>query len=146
MYIHMWDIGMENDSKQQIKIQKTHFKNKQMGEYWFAFTQKYIKKLEEKNIEGSFNKAQPFPSGFTTKPFHNFRIFNDWFMELNLQQLDPNSLIKLLLCSNLWKSSFRPLPRRPVGLLLPTGCTTHGSGKVSVKGEPKVWPCSCAAR
>ena len=43
-------------------------------------------------------------------------------------------------------SHFRPLPQCPGGLPPPAGCKMHDSGKVSVKGGPVVWPCSCAAR
>lgn len=40
----------------------------------------------------------------------------------------------------------RQLPQCPGGRPLPEGCRKRGSGMVFAKGEPEVWPCSCAAR
>lgn len=40
----------------------------------------------------------------------------------------------------------RQSPQCPGGRRPPVGCRRRGSGMVSVKGEPEVWPCSCAAR
>lgn len=44
------------------------------------------------------------------------------------------------------ESDFRLLPQCPEGLPPPASCKKHDSGMVSVKGEPEVWPCSCAAQ
>lgn len=41
---------------------------------------------------------------------------------------------------------FKPSLLLPRGRPPPAGCKMHDSGKVSVKDEPTVWPCSCAAR
>lgn len=40
----------------------------------------------------------------------------------------------------------RQLPQCPGGRPPPEGCRRHGPGMVSVKDEPGVWPCSCAAQ
>lgn len=40
----------------------------------------------------------------------------------------------------------RQLPQCPGGRRPPEGCRKRGSGMASAKGEPGVWPCSCAAR
>lgn len=104
----------------RLKYRKQYFKNRTNGRVMICFHSEIHTEIRRKKTLRDL-LTKPSPSPVDLQPNHsiiffNLRIFNDCFMELNLQQLEPSySLIKLLLCSNLWKSQLQTVASMSCG-------------------------------